>query len=128
MITTKNTKTTKIDWDKLVHSIHMVETGGLVGPILGDNGNALGPLQIHLSYFKDSNISGSYDQVSVLRNATTVFLAYMDRYGTSRRLGHTPTAEDVARIHNGGPNGYKKSSTLAYWNKVRKHYESSSSL
>ena len=127
-IITKNTKTTKIDWTKLVHAIHMVETGGLVGPTLGDNGNALGPLQIHRSYFKDSNVSGSYNQVSVLRNATVVFLAYMDRYCISNRLGRAPTAEDVARIHNGGPNGYKKASTIKYWHKVRKYYESSSSL
>jgi len=28
-------------------------------------------------------------------------------------------AEDIARIHNGGPNGYKKTATDQYWVKVR---------
>ena len=31
------------------------------------------------------------------------------------------TYEVLARIHNGGPNGMSKDSTLAYWRKVRKH-------
>ena len=30
------------------------------------------------------------------------------------------TAELYARIWNGGPNGWKKQSTLKYWNKVKK--------
>ena len=44
----------------------------------------------------------------------------MARYATERRLGRTPTYEDVARIHNGGPNGYKKTATYKYWQKVKK--------
>ena len=32
----------------------------------------------------------------------------MKRYATKAQLGHEPTAEDVARIHNGGPDGWKK--------------------
>ena len=35
------------------------------------------------------------------------------------RLGRTPTNEDLARIHNGGPNGYKKTATDGYWKKVK---------
>ena len=27
--------------------------------------------------------------------------------------------QDIARIHNGGPNGYRKDSTLGYWKKVK---------
>ena len=38
-----------------------------------------------------------------------VMQAYMNRYGCQ------PTDEDVARIHNGGPNGYRKPETVAYW-------------
>ena len=29
-------------------------------------------------------------------------------------------AEKIARIHNGGPKGYKKRATNAYWRKVQK--------
>ena len=43
----------------------------------------------------------------------------MDRYATERRLGHPATDEDIARIHNGGPNGYKHDSTLGYWEEVK---------
>jgi hypothetical protein len=32
----------------------------------------------------------------------------MKKYATAKRLGRAPTVEDIARIHNGGPNGYKK--------------------
>ena len=45
--------------------------------------------------------------------------AYMARYATVKRLGHTPTDEDFARIHNGGPSGWKNSATLGYWHKVQ---------
>ena len=41
---------------------------------------------------------------------------YGERY---RRLtGREPTAEVLARIHNGGPDGWRKTATLPYWRKV----------
>ena len=43
----------------------------------------------------------------------------MKRYANDDRLGRYATAEDIARIHNGGPNGYKKDATDSYWNKVK---------
>ncbi|XP_033116743.1 lysozyme 1-like [Anneissia japonica] len=43
---------------------------------------------------------------------------YMARYAIASRLGHEPTCEDQARIHNGGPYGFRMSSTLSYWHKV----------
>ena len=43
---------------------------------------------------------------------------YMARYAVFSRLEHQPTCEDFARIHNGGPNGYNRTSTLKYWSKV----------
>ena len=49
--------------------------------------------------------------------------AYMNRYATERRLGHPATDEDIARIHNGGLNGYRKPSTLKFWRKVQDNYE-----
>ena len=59
--------------------------------------------------------------IDALDELTTVriFRAYMDRYATEERLGRPVTFEDIARIHNGGPNGYKKKSTLRYWEKVK---------
>lgn len=50
-----------------------------------------------------------------------VMLAYMEHYGERyhRRTGKLPTVEVLARIHNGGPDGWKKPSTETYWNKVK---------
>jgi hypothetical protein len=45
---------------------------------------------------------------------------YLTHYGTEKRLGRKPTAEDLARIWNKGPNGYKKDSAKKYWVKVEK--------
>ena len=47
------------------------------------------------------------------------FHKYMSIYATAARLGREPTDEDRARIWNGGPNGYKSSATLHYWQKVK---------
>lgn len=104
----------------LVDAIHMVETGGRLGPIKGDGGAALGPLQIHRACWQDANLPGKYEDVADLAYAKRVFAAYMARYATERRLGRPVTDEDRARIWNGGPNGYKKTATLKYWAKVRK--------
>ena len=52
--------------------------------------------------------------------ADRVVRCYMKRYATPRRLGREATMQDIARIHNGGPNGYKKQATLKYWKKVEK--------
>ena len=49
--------------------------------------------------------------------------AYLAIYAKESRLGRVPTAEDCARIWNGGPDGWKKESTLGYWEKVKKLLE-----
>ncbi|MEL0099922.1 MAG: hypothetical protein VW907_10230, partial [Opitutae bacterium] len=45
----------------LINAIHQVETGGRLGAIKGDNGRALGPLQIHRAYWIDSGVEGKYE-------------------------------------------------------------------
>ena len=107
--------------NNLIKAIHQVETSGRLGPIKGDNGAALGPLQIHKAYHADSGIPGPYSQCADYDYSVRVFKAYMARYATAAAARpEAPTAQDVARIHNGGPNGYKRNSTLAYWAKVKK--------
>jgi hypothetical protein len=110
--------------EELFNALHMVETGGRLGPITGDNGAALGPLQIHEVYWRDARMpDGTYSDCADLSYAKRVVTRYMARYATERRLGHPVTAEDIARIHNGGPNGYKKRATIKYWEKVRKELQ-----
>jgi hypothetical protein len=37
-----------------------------------------------------------------------MFKAYMQRHANARQIGRHVTVEDIARIHNGGPKGWKK--------------------
>ena len=47
----------------------------------------------------------------------TYWLHYGHQY--RRKTGKEPTAEVLARIHNGGPNGWRKPATLKYWHRVK---------
>jgi hypothetical protein len=98
------------------NALHQVESGGRHGRILGDyvNGQpqALGPLQITRAFFSDASVPGAYHQVQDLAYARRVATAYYMRYAPEAyRQGNM---EVLARIHNGGPMGHRKASTLAY--------------
>ena len=105
------------DFAAFVRAVHMVETGGRVGPISGDQGRALGPLQIHRAYWADARQPGQYADVSALPAATATMHAYLRRYAPAALAAGD--WETCARVHNGGPNGSRKSATLPYWAKVR---------
>ena len=104
------------DWAGFVRAIHSVETGQRVGPILGDGGKSLGPLQVSRAAWQDSRVGGRYEDVADLAVATRVLRAYLQRYAP-RAL----SAEDwftCSRIWNGGPRGGSKNATLAYSRRV----------
>jgi hypothetical protein len=98
-------------------ALHLVETSGRTGPILGDGGKALGPLQIHRAYHADSRVAGDYSRVADLDYSKRVATAYLKR--------HAPAAwkagdvETLARVHNGGPKGHLKQATKGYAAKVK---------
>jgi hypothetical protein len=106
----------------LILAIIAVESGG-DNHAIGDNGKAYGCLQIWSAYVEDANqfAGTSYTHADAFdrKKSIAMFTAYMSRYATEKRIGHTPTAEDIARIHNGGPNGYRKVATDVYWAKVK---------
>ncbi len=105
----------------LVDAIHIVESGGRTGPIVGDGGAALGPLQIHRACWQDANLPGKYEDVADLAYAKRVFAAYMARYATEHRPRRPVTDEDRARIWNAGwAKGQKKKNLDKDWTKVRK--------
>ena len=109
---------------RLLNAIRIVESGGNDNAV-GDGGNAIGPYQIWRNYWKDAvdhdpSIGGKYEDCFDQKYAEKIVNAYMDRYAIPRRLGHDPTFEDIARIHNGGPNGHRKKATVSYWEKVQK--------
>ena len=106
----------------LIMALIMVESGGNDLEI-GDDGKAYGCLQMHAAYVQDAAEYAGKDWVheDAFQRvvAIQIFMAYMARYATEERLGREPTLEDIARIHNGGLNGYKKKSTEKYWQKVK---------
>ena len=98
-------------------ALHIVETSGRTGPIIGDQGRALGPLQIHRAYHADSRVAGDYSRVADLDYSKRVATAYLKR--------HAPEAwakgdvETLARVHNGGPRGHLKPATKGYGVRVK---------
>ena len=97
-------------------ALHQVETSGRHGPILGDNGRSLGPLQISRAYWQDSRVPGNYEQVVDLAYARQVVTAYLKRYAP--KAWAAGDVRTLARVHNGGLNGHRKTATISYANKV----------
>ena len=65
--------------DSFFRALHVVETSGRTGAILGDQGRALGPLQIHRGYHTDSRVAGDYSRVADLDYSRRVVTAYLQR-------------------------------------------------
>jgi len=102
--------------DSFFRALHIVETGGKRGAILGDGGKALGPLQIHRAYHTDSGVGGDYSRCADLDYSKRVVTAYLQRYAPKAWASGDVTT--LARIHNGGPRGDKKPATIRYASKV----------
>jgi len=112
-----------MNWTILLAALVAVESSGDPDAI-GDNGLAFGCLQLHAAYVQDAAqwARETWEHEDAFNPATAeqIVRAYMARYATQKRLGKSPTYEDIARIHNGGPNGFKKAATDGYWLKVKK--------
>ena len=109
--------------DRLLAAICTVESN-CNDDAVGDGGDSIGAYQIQYAYWKDAtdfdkSIGGSYQDCKDSEYSRKIVLAYWSRYATITRVGEEVTDEDRARIHNGGPNGYKKNSTEKYWTKVK---------
>lgn len=102
--------------DSFFRALHIVETGGKRGAIIGDNGAALGPLQIHRAYHADSRVAGDYSRCADLEYSKRVVSAYLQRYAPEAWA--KGDIETLARIHNGGPRGDKKQATYNYAQRV----------
>lgn len=118
----------EITFNDLLDAIEWVESKG-DSQAIGDNGRAVGAYQIHPCYVEDVgwgyNGGEDFDEDDRLNRdkSRTMVKRYMSMYATYRRLERQPTFEDYARIHNGGPDGYKKESTKPYWEKVKARLE-----
>ena len=106
--------------DSFFRALHIVETSGRTGAIIGDNGRALGPLQIHRAYHADARIGGDYARCADLDYSKRVVTAYIKRYAS--KAWESGNVDALARIHNGGLTGDKKASTLPYLRKFRMEF------
>ena len=118
--------------DRLLNAIWFVESGCRNGPIKGDGGNALGPMQIWRAFWQDavefSGQGGKYEDVADIKYAKTTVKNYWKRYCIARRVGREPTIWHAAVMVNGGPNahkasGKKKANLVKYWDKVWARYQ-----
>ncbi len=103
--------------NSLISALMIVESGNNDQSI-GDQGRAIGCLQIHKAVVLDVNkFTGSHYRHQDMTNrvaARAVCQAYLEHYGKGK------TTEQQARIWNGGPTGDRKQATVAYWAKVKK--------
>jgi hypothetical protein len=106
----------------LISALIIVESSGN-DQAIGDNGRALGPLQIHRGVVQDVNrITGSNYRHSEMTNRTIarkVCEAYLKHYVTEKRIGRKPTVADFAKVWNSGPEGFRKTCSDKYAAKVQ---------
>ena len=121
------------DW---LLAIQVVESGGNANAV-GDNGNAVGAYQIWKIYVDDVNrilkedVFVYKDRCDKVKSANMalVYTKFYTGIAEWNKPYFPPTQMDrfeaMARIHNGGPTGYKKECTKAYWVKVKAELEKS---
>ena len=101
--------------NSLISALMIVESGNN-DQAIGDQGRALGPLQIHRGVVLDVNrFTGSnyrHQDMTNRAQARAVCQAYLEHYGRGK------TTEEQARIWNGGPTGDRKTATEGYWRKI----------
>ena len=107
---------------RLLDAMVQVESGGRLD-LVGDKGKAIGPLQIHRICWMDAvrydntllSLGGKYEDCKRLEYAEKVVVAYWNCYASKNA-----SWQELACIHNGGPKGFGKKTTQAYWTKVNK--------
>lgn len=104
--------------NSLISALMIVESGNN-DQAIGDQGRAIGCLQIHKAVVLDVNkFTGSHYRHQDMTNrvaARAVCQAYLEHYGKGK------TTEQQARIWNGGPTGDRKQATVAYWRRVQRN-------
>jgi len=83
---------------------------------VGDRGRALGTYQIHRVYWEDGTallgVDWPHRDATDPKKARRVVNAYLLHYGKGKSL------IEMARIHNGGPRGHEKKTTVCYVRRI----------
>ena len=120
-----------ITFDSLILAIALVESS--LNPLaVGDNGNAVGYLQITPAVVQDVNTfyGSTYsldDRYDVVKSVN-MCKKYLNHWGQvyEKKTGDKPSAEVLAKMWNGGCYAWKKTDPKVlknldtYWNKVNK--------
>lgn len=84
----------------------------------GDGGRSIGPFQIQRGYWADARVAGRYEDCRRADYARGVMVAYWRRYCPAAMADGD--VQTLARVHNGGPAGSRRKTTIGYWMKVKK--------
>ena len=123
-----------ITFDQLIFALAIVESS--LNPLaVGDNGNAVGYLQITPAVVEDVNtfygttyhMDDRYDT----RKSVEICKKYLKYWGEvfEKKTGRPPSAEIYAKMWNGGCYAWKKTDPKVlknldtYWNKVNKQLD-----
>ena len=110
--------------DRIINALIQIESGGNDDAYCVEE-DAVGALQIRRTMVRDVNRilkrQGSekryeYKDRWCRQRSIEMFNIYRDYY-------NLVTPEEIARCWNGGPKGVHKTTTIAYWNKVKNHLE-----
>lgn len=86
---------------------------------IGDNGKAVGIVQIHPAVVADVNhIAGTnltLEDRNLVKLSWYMFRKYLEHYS---RDGELDNPQVLTRMWNGGPRGWMKPSTVGYWKRV----------
>lgn len=116
-----------MNWAILLAALMQVESNGST-TVVGDNGEAVGCLQIHDGVIEDCNRFRPEEQFTRAdrlnpQRSKQMAVIYLAHYGRAweQWSGEPATAEDYARIWNGGYRGLKEHphATDHYWSKVK---------
>lgn len=103
------------DIERLLDAIARIESH-YDSNAVGDGGRALGAYQIHRVYWEDGTallgVDWPHRDATDPKKARRVVKAYLLHYGNGKSL------IEMARIHNGGPCGYRKKATVCYARKI----------
>jgi hypothetical protein len=95
--------------------------------IIGDGGDSYGILQIQEAVIVDVNrkYGTKYTHQDALNEACAgeIFILYIKMWSKNleKKEDRPVTEDDIVRMWNGGPSGYKRSSTLNYLSKYNKY-------
>ena len=117
-----------MNWTVFILTLIAIESGGNKDAV-GDKhlrNHAYGVCQIRQPYLTDVNrIAGTSHSLKEVQESPALsrwcVVTYVRHYGAiyTKKTGKQMDLEVAARIHNGGPNGWKRKTTVAYWKKFQ---------